>query len=66
MRFAIIDSTTLKVVNVCEWEGAEWLPPFGSFVVQADRAGAGDSYDPVSNSFKEADRTAPDPIEEPV
>ncbi len=64
MRFAIVDSTTLFVVNVCEWEGAEWLPPFGTYIVQSDGANIGDSYDPLTESFSFLDRTAPDPVEE--
>ncbi len=66
MRFAIVDSTSLKVVNVCEWEGAEWLPPFGSFIVQSDRGGVGDDFDPISNEIKPIDRTASDPVEDKV
>ncbi len=54
MRFAIIDSVTLKVINTCEWEGAEWLPPFGTYIVQSDTAGIGDSYVPPLNSFSRA------------
>lgn len=61
MKFAIVDSISLKVINVCEWEGAEWLPPTGTFVVQHDDATFGDIYDPVTDSFKIIDRTAPDP-----
>lgn len=63
MKFVIVDNTTLKVVNVCEWEGAEWLPPFGTFVVINDQATFGDVYDPVTNTFKIIDRTAHDIVE---
>jgi hypothetical protein len=63
VKFVIIDSVTLKVTNVCEWEGAEWLPPIGSFVVYNNEATFGDIYDPVSNKFLIADRTAPDAVE---
>ena len=51
MRFAIIDSVTLQVRNTCEWEGAEWLPPFGTYIVQSDSANIGDEYAPLLNTF---------------
>ncbi len=51
MRFAIINSSSLLVTNVCEWDGAEWLPPFGTFVVETSEGSIGDTYDPLSNSF---------------
>lgn len=51
MKFAIVNSTTLKIVNMCEWEGAEWLPPVGTYIVQTDTARIGDTYDPVFNTF---------------
>lgn len=59
MKFVIVDSISLKVINVCEWEGREWLPPTGTFVVQSDYATFGDIYDPITNTFKIMDRTAP-------
>ncbi len=55
MRFAIVDSVTLKVVNVCEWEGAEWLPPTGTYIVHAPRAGIGDTYSPLLGTFTPPD-----------
>ena len=58
MRFAIVDSVRLQVINICEWEGAEWLPPFGTFIVQSDLVDVGDSYDPVQNIIIRADRTS--------
>lgn len=64
MRFAIVDSQSLLVVHVCEWEGAEWLPPTGTYVVRADVVDVGDSYDPVSHAIIRADRTSPDIQEE--
>ncbi len=51
MRFAIVDSITLKVVNTCEWEGAEWLPPVGTYIVQSNTAGEGDVYSPLLGTF---------------
>jgi hypothetical protein len=60
MRFGIVDSISLKVINVCEWEGAEWLPPFGTFVVRADVVDIGDSYDPITHAIIRMDRTAKD------
>ena len=60
MRFGIVDSQSLLVVNVCEWDGAEWLPPFGTFIVQAPRIDIGDSYDPVKDVVIPLDRTAKD------
>lgn len=53
MRFAIVNSTTLTVVNMCEWEGAEWLPPFGTYIVQNDAVGVGYVYDPIKQTFSE-------------
>ena len=64
MRFAIIDSNSLKVINVCQWEGAEWLPPFGTFVVRSDRASVDDIFDPLTNDFIFIDRTSSNPVEE--
>jgi hypothetical protein len=61
MRLVIVNSSTLKVVNVCEWEGHEWLPPFGTFVVQDDIATFGDSYNPITHEFTIVDRTSKDP-----
>lgn len=60
MRFGIVDNQSLKVINVCEWEGAEWLPPFGTFVVQSDLIDVGDSYDPVHNLIIRTDRISID------
>ena len=61
MKFVIVDSISLKVINVCEWEGHEWLPPAGTFVVQHDDATFGDIYDPITHAFTIVDRTAKDP-----
>lgn len=58
MRFGIVDNNTLKVINVIEWNGDEWLPPMNTYVVRADVVDHGDSYDPITNTIIRADRTA--------
>lgn len=59
-RHAIIDPQTWEVVNVIIWEGAEWLPPRGYMVVQADICDIGDHYDNQTNTIIRADRTQRD------
>lgn len=34
-----------EVVNVILWQGAEWLPPRGHWVIQDDQCSIGDVYD---------------------
>lgn len=50
-RHAIVDNETNRVVNVVIWDGAEWLPPRNSLVIQNDNVGVGDIYDPKTNTF---------------
>ena len=50
-RHAIINAKTHKVVNVCIWEGAEWLPPKDHFVVKTDDGDIGDDWDEKANKF---------------
>ncbi len=36
-RYAVVDSATNLVTNVCVWDGGTpWDPPSGSYVVQSD------------------------------
>lgn len=56
-RHAIIDPNTNKVVNVVIWEGAEWLPPTGYVVLQADICDIDDDYDPEKQAIIRKDRT---------
>ncbi len=58
MRFAIVNRETGKVVNVILWEGAEFLPPKGHYVVKADVCDIDDSFDFEKNVIVRADRTA--------
>ena len=51
MRHAIIDATTMQVVNVIIWNGAKWLPPLNHMVVQNDDVQIGDIYHPQENTF---------------
>lgn len=61
MRIAIINSETNKVVNVCKWEGKEWLPPKGTFIVEDTRVNIGDEWNPETETIVYIDRTASDP-----
>lgn len=61
MRFGIINTTTNKVVNVVVWRGAEWLPPKGTIVVQAERIDIGDEWNPDTEEIIYIDRTSSDP-----
>lgn len=52
MRHAVIDTKTLKVINVVMWDGkSNWQPPKGCTVVPAPRAARGDVYDPEGKQF---------------
>ena len=51
-RHAVIDSKTLSVINVVEWDPRDkWSPPIGTFVVQDDWCNIDDLYDPSSKKF---------------
>lgn len=60
-RFAVVNQGGL-VVNVVEWEGAEWLAPKDHYVVLAPAGDIGDSYDFEQDAFIKPDRTSPDPL----
>lgn len=60
VHHAIIDPKTNEVINVVIWEGAEWLPPRGYYVVQDDLAQIGDKYDFERKKLIKLDRTAKD------
>lgn len=53
MRYAIIDPQLVakNIINIVEWEGAEWLPPRGMHVIPCPEANAGDTYSFVSREF---------------
>lgn len=59
-RFAVVNKEN-KVVNVCEWEGAEWLPPKGHYVVRHDKCDIGDTYDAENHVF-----IKPAPQQQPI
>ena len=60
-RYAMIDKETHVVKNVSEWCGTtNWAPPASQYVVQDDRAGIDDKYDPVAKKFIYIDRTHKD------
>lgn len=47
MRYAIIDPKLAEknIINIVEWNGAEWLPPRGMHVIPCPEANVGDTYD---------------------
>ena len=47
MRYAIINSLTNLVTNVCEWDGdtLKWSPPSGYFTIQTLVGDIGDTWD---------------------
>jgi len=45
IRHGIVNQDNV-VVNVIIWNGAEWQPPRGHWVVQDDKVNIGDIYDP--------------------
>jgi len=49
--FAIVENESKRVVNIIDWEGAEWLPPRDHIVIRSDTANIGDIYDPESKTF---------------
>jgi len=50
MRHALVNKDNI-VTNVIVWDGAEWLPPKGYWVVQHDSVDIGDVYDKDNNVF---------------
>jgi hypothetical protein len=52
MHWAEIDENTHEVKRVIKWDGVtQWAPFPGRYMVQHDRVGVGDVYDPVSQIF---------------
>lgn len=51
MRYAVVENDTRLVVNVVQWEGAEWLAPRNHLVIRSDLANIGDTYNEATNSF---------------
>ena len=49
-RYAIVDKSG-RVVNIVEWDGAEWLPPRDHYVIAAPKAGIGYTYDFNTKQF---------------
>ena len=48
-RYAVVDSTTNKVVNVVLWDGeVEWTPPDNTIAIKSDEAGIDDTWDGVN------------------
>lgn len=58
-RHAICNQDGL-VINVIEWDGAEWLPPKNCYVVFSPVCDIGDSYDLEKDEFIRADRISKD------
>jgi len=51
-RYAVINKTTKKVVNVIEWDGvSQWAPPNDHFVMESDRASIDHIYDESNGNF---------------
>ena len=51
-RWAMIDSGTNIVMNICNWDGdSKWNPPVGIFLIESQLANNGDIYDPQSGIF---------------
>ncbi len=46
MRYAIIDPNLKErnIINIIEWEGAEFLPPRNTLVLPCSEANVGDTY----------------------
>lgn len=49
--FAIVENSSNEVVNIIDWEGAEWLPPRNHLVIRADGVNIGDIYDQETKTF---------------
>jgi hypothetical protein len=62
MRYAIIDSSTNVVENVCKWSGntEDWQPRTGAIAVQSDTANLYDLYDANTQTFS-SNPNAPTP-----
>lgn len=59
-RHAICDKNGL-VVNVIIWDGAEFVPARGYYVIQNDTVEVDDVYDFANKVFIKPDRTGSDP-----
>lgn len=51
VAFAVVENETKLVVNVIDWEGAEWLPPRNHLVIRTDEANIGDVYNTETKTF---------------
>lgn len=60
-RFGIVENKSRIVVNVVEWEGAEWLPPRNHLVIRDDKVNIGDLYDEEKKIFIKQNLSKPDP-----
>ena len=64
MRYAIIDPNLKErnIINIVEWEGAEWLPPRYTVVMPCKEANCGDTYHFDKNEFERHYIVAEDPV----
>jgi len=60
-KYAHINTTTNKIINISLWDGREYLPKAGTIMVQSDDAQIGDDWDPIREVITPIDRTASDP-----
>jgi hypothetical protein len=53
MNWAVIDNSSMIVVNVILWDADKnkWSPPEGQFAIQSDTAGIGWTYNPGDGTF---------------
>lgn len=63
-RHALVNQAGL-VVNVLEWEGAEFKGPDGHYIILAPGIDIGDFYNFEDDVFIKPDRTSVDPVIEP-
>lgn len=61
-RYAVIDELTGRVINVVLWDGGQWSPPVGTYVVQSDFADRGDLFNPDFAIFSKADGRTSKPV----
>lgn len=53
MRYAIIDPNLKEknIINIVEWDGAEWLPPRNMHVLPCEGFNCGETYDFEKKEF---------------
>ena len=53
MRYAMIDPNLKErnIVNIVEWEGRPFLPPYGMHLIPCEFANTGDTYDFEKKEF---------------